>query len=109
MASSLALAQGQSVLYVTDRCVMELRAEGVTVTEIAPGVDLQADVLAKADFELRVAEDLREMEARLFRAEPLRLALGPVGLDALDYKGWGSTSPGADPVGSTHRKGTADG
>jgi propionate CoA-transferase len=104
-----ALALGQSVLYVTDRCVMELRAEGVTVTEIAPGVDLQADVLAKADFELRVAEDLREMEARLFRAEPLRLALGPVGLDALDYKGWGSTSPGADPVGSTHRKGTADG
>jgi acyl CoA:acetate/3-ketoacid CoA transferase len=70
-----ALAQGQSVRYVTERCVLELRPEGLTVIEIAPGVDLQHHVLDKAAFTLRVADDLREMDARLFRPEPLGLTL----------------------------------
>src|SRR5207248_3538861 len=66
-----ALAQGQRVHYVTERCVLELREEGVTVVEIAPGVDLEQDVLGKAAFKLRVADDLREMDPRLFRPQPL--------------------------------------
>jgi propionate CoA-transferase len=70
-----ALAQGQHVRYVTERCVLELRAEGMTVVEIAPGVDLQRDVLEQAGFTLHVADDLREMDARLFRPEPLGLEL----------------------------------
>jgi propionate CoA-transferase len=78
-----ALAQGQRVLYVTDRCVMELRASGVTVTEIAPGIDLHRDVLARAQFRLQVAEDLREMEARLFHPEPLELAFDALELDQM--------------------------
>ena len=53
-----ALAQGQHVRYVTERCVLELRPEGLTVIEIAPGVDLQRDVLDKAAFKLHVADDL---------------------------------------------------
>jgi acyl CoA:acetate/3-ketoacid CoA transferase len=63
------------VLYVTERCVIALRAEGLTVTEIAPGVDLERDVLAQAGCPLRVASDLRPMDARLFRPEPMRLEL----------------------------------
>jgi propionate CoA-transferase len=70
-----ALAQGQHVRYVTERCVLELRPEGLTVIEIAPGVDLQHDVLDKAGFKLHVADDLREMDARLFRPDPLGLTL----------------------------------
>jgi propionate CoA-transferase len=73
-----ALAQGQRVLYVTDRCVMELRPDGVTVTEIAPGVDLRRDVLDRAAFELKVADELREMDAQLFRPEPFGLDLSAV-------------------------------
>ena len=46
--------QGQQVRYVTERCVLELRPEGLTVIEIAPGVDLQRDVLDKAAFKLHV-------------------------------------------------------
>ncbi len=61
-----ALALGQRVLYVTERCVMELRPAGVTVTELAPGVDLQRDVLDVAKFDLQVANDLRVMDPRLF-------------------------------------------
>jgi acyl CoA:acetate/3-ketoacid CoA transferase len=73
-----AVAQGQSVRYVTERCVVELRPEGLTVVEIAPGVDLQRDVLDRAGFELRVADDLTTMDAHLFDPEPMGLALGRV-------------------------------
>ena len=70
-----ALEQGQEVRYITERCVLDLREQGMTVIEIAPGVDLQHDVLDKAAFKLHVADDLREMDARLFRPEPLGLEL----------------------------------
>jgi acyl CoA:acetate/3-ketoacid CoA transferase len=74
-----ALAQGQQVRYVTERCVLELRPEGLTVVEIAPGIDLDRDVLDKAAFKLRVADDLREMDPQLFRPEPLALRLAANG------------------------------
>ena len=47
---------------------MRLTPDGVMVTELAPGVDLERDVLAQADFPLRVAADLKPMDAALFRA-----------------------------------------
>ena len=70
-----ALAQGQQVIYVTERCVIELREQGLTVVEIAPGVDLQSDVLDQAAFPLLVADDLREMDARIFLPRPMGLDL----------------------------------
>ncbi|WP_308916596.1 acyl CoA:acetate/3-ketoacid CoA transferase [Jannaschia sp. LMIT008] len=69
-----AVAQGQRVTYVTERCVMELRPDGLTVVEVAPGIDLQGDVLDQAATPLHVAHDLREMDAALFRPEPIGLA-----------------------------------
>jgi propionate CoA-transferase len=71
-----ALAQGQDVTYVTERCVLRLLPDGVTVTEIAPGVDLERHVLAESGFPLRIAPDLKPMDARLFRPEPMGLDLG---------------------------------
>jgi propionate CoA-transferase len=68
-----AVAQGQEILYVTERCVMRLEREGVTVVELAPCVDLQRDVLDQAGFPLRVAESLATMDARLFHPEPFGL------------------------------------
>jgi propionate CoA-transferase len=67
--------QRQHVTYVTERCVIELRDDGLTVIEIAPGVDLQRDVLDGAAFPLAVAADLRVMDARLFTDAPMGLAL----------------------------------
>src|SRR5271163_3050231 len=72
-----AVAQGQEILYVTERCVMRLEREGVTVVEIAPGLDLKRDVLAQAAFPLRVAENVKTMDGALFRPEPIGLALRP--------------------------------
>ncbi|MGQ0564384.1 MAG: acyl CoA:acetate/3-ketoacid CoA transferase [Gemmobacter sp.] len=70
-----AVAQGQDVTYVTERCVLRLTAGGLVVTEIAPGLDLQRDVLAQAATPLAVAADLKVMDARLFDPAPMGLAL----------------------------------
>ncbi len=60
---------GQEVIYVTERCVIKLEADGLCVHEIAPGVDLQTDVLDKVDFTLNVSPDLKLMDARLFEED----------------------------------------
>ena len=70
--------RGQPVRYITERAVFELRpdAQGLqrlTLVEIAPGIDLQRDVLDQCATAMAVAEDLRLMDARLFSAEALRL------------------------------------
>ena len=74
-SGSRARAQGQHITYVTERCVMELRSDGVTVTELAPGVDLERDVLSRAGFKLAVASDLRVMDRALFEPKPFGLKL----------------------------------
>ena len=47
--------------------MLRLLPAGLTVTEVAPGVDLQREVLDRAEFSLRVSESLAEMEGALFR------------------------------------------
>lgn len=71
----MARRRGQHVLYVTERCVMQLTADGIEVIEIAPGVDLQRDVLALADFPLRAAANLKLMDAALFTDAKMGLRL----------------------------------
>jgi len=72
-----AIAQNQEILYITERCVLRLEPEGVTVVELAPGVDLKRDVLAEAEFPLRVAPELRKMDSALFHRAPINLKLRP--------------------------------
>lgn len=68
-----AIRQGQEATYVTERCVMRLTEHGLEVTEIAPGIDLERDVLAQAATPLRVSPNLREMDTALLSPEPFGL------------------------------------
>ncbi|ETA81800.1 acyl CoA:acetate/3-ketoacid CoA transferase [Youngiibacter fragilis] len=65
----------QEVLYVTERAVFELTQEGLVLTEIAPGVELQKDILDQMEFEPGISPDLKIMDERIFRPEPMNLVL----------------------------------
>ena len=58
----------QPVLYVTERAVFELRDGKVVLTEIAPGIDLDKDILAHMDFEPEISENLSVMDENIFNA-----------------------------------------
>ena len=66
--------RGQEVLYVTERAVFRRMASGLELIEIAPGIDVQRDIYAHMAFKPTIADNCREMDARLFRAEPMNLA-----------------------------------
>lgn len=72
-SGKVAVANRKSVKYVTERAVFELQPEGLTLTEIAPGVDLKKDILDQMDFTPRIAPELKTMDERIFRDEPMGL------------------------------------
>ena len=63
---------GQPVLYVTERAVFTLTPEGMELIEIAPGIDLEKDVLAHMEFK-PVMKDVKLMDSRIFEAKPMGL------------------------------------
>jgi propionate CoA-transferase len=79
----VAARSGRPILYVTERCVFALRPEGLELTEVAPGVDIERDILARMAFKPLIPRDPALMDARIFRPEPmdLRAALLAIPLD----------------------------
>ncbi len=73
-----ALADGREVRYVTERAVFKLVPGGLELTEIAPGVDVERDILAQMDFEPLMAADAD----RLVHMDPRIFADGVMGLRA---------------------------
>ncbi|MGI4802528.1 MAG: acyl CoA:acetate/3-ketoacid CoA transferase [Janthinobacterium lividum] len=65
-------ATGQDVLYVTERCVFRRTAAGVELTEVAPGIDIERDILAHMQFR-PIVNAPKLMDERLFRPEPVGL------------------------------------
>ena len=68
-SGSQACVQGQHVVYVTERAVFELREDGVHLVEIAPGIELQGDVLDRMGFTPRMDTPPAVMSAGLFRED----------------------------------------
>jgi propionate CoA-transferase len=62
-----AAQRGQVALYVTERCVFQLTADGLEVIEIAPGIDLERDVIGQMRFRPQVSPQLKLMDERIFR------------------------------------------
>lgn len=60
---------GQPVMYITERAVFELRKDGIYLIEIAPGIDLQKDVLDQMDFVPKMDGEPALMDWRIFRDE----------------------------------------
>jgi len=72
-SGSYAAKRGQPVLYVTERCVFELTGEGLELVEIAPGIDVERDILAKMEFRPIIRRDPAIMDKRIFLPEPMGL------------------------------------
>lgn len=68
-----AVKKGQPALYITERCVFKLTEQGMMLTEVAPGIDVQKDILDQMGFTPLVADDLRIMDERIFEDEPMGL------------------------------------
>lgn len=63
----------QPVLYVTERCVFSLGPDGMRLLEIAPGIDIDKDILPYLEFEPIIKEKPLIMDERIFRPEPMGL------------------------------------
>jgi propionate CoA-transferase len=74
-----AAENGQPVLYVTERCVFRRTPEGMELIEVAPGIDIERDILAQMDFRPIVREP-RPMDPRIFRTQPMQLEETLLGL-----------------------------
>lgn len=62
---------GKTVYYISERAVFKMEPEGMTLIEIAPGVDLEKDILAYMEFTPIISKDLKEMDSKMFTAGPM--------------------------------------
>jgi propionate CoA-transferase len=65
---------GKDILYVTERAVFRLTPDGVELIEIAPGVDLEKDVLSRMAFQPLISKQLKKMDSRIFTDAPMKLS-----------------------------------
>jgi len=72
--AGLARQRGQVALFVTERAVFRVAAQGLELIEIAPGLDVERDVIAKMGFRPAVAHVLKTMDARIFRPQLMGIA-----------------------------------
>ncbi len=68
-----AAMKNQSVLYITERCVFSLTEKGMELIEIAPGIDIEKDILRWMDFRPTIRQPIHLMDERIFKNEPMGL------------------------------------
>lgn len=67
-----AIKTNQPVMFITERAVFELKADGIHLTEAAPGIDVQTQILNLMDFE-PIVDDIKQMDIRIFSQELMGL------------------------------------
>jgi propionate CoA-transferase len=72
-SGSYAAKRGQPVLYVTERCVFELTKQGLELIEVAPGIDVGREILARMEFKPVIRREPAIMDQRIFLPEPMGL------------------------------------
>jgi propionate CoA-transferase len=78
----LAAERGQPVYYVTERCVLRLAESGLELVEVAPGIDVERDVLAHMEFRPAISDDVPTMPPAVFCDAPMGLHLRtPLSMD----------------------------
>ena len=63
----------QPVMYITERAVFELRKDGVYLTEVAPGIDIQTQIIDLMGFVPKIDGQVKQMDERIFKDEPMGL------------------------------------
>lgn len=74
-SSVYATEAGQEVLYITERCVFRLIDGKLVLTEYAPGIDIEKDILGQMDFKPEIDPHIRPMDIRIFLDEKMGLSL----------------------------------
>ena len=72
-SGKVARAERREVLYVTERCVFRLVPEGLLLEEVAPGIDVERDLLDRMDFRPIVPGDVKIMNSAIFCDQPIGL------------------------------------
>ncbi len=69
-----AIKTNQPVLYITERAVFRLTPNGIMLCEIAPGVEMEKEILAHMPIQPLISPDLKQMDPRIFKAEKMGLS-----------------------------------
>ncbi|MGC8846117.1 MAG: acyl CoA:acetate/3-ketoacid CoA transferase, partial [Candidatus Hydrogenedens sp.] len=72
-SGKFAIENHRDVTYVTERCVFKLIPEGLMLTEIAPGVDLEKNILSQMEFKPIIPNEIKTMDTKLFLPEPMKI------------------------------------
>ncbi len=72
-SGKFAIDNHRDVTYVTERCVFKLVPEGLLLTEIAPGIDLEKHILNQMEFKPIIPDEIKTMDEKLFLEGPMNI------------------------------------
>ncbi|MEL7650214.1 MAG: malonate decarboxylase subunit alpha [Sedimentibacter sp.] len=74
-SGDVAVKNNKSVQFVTERAVFRLTKDGLLLTEIAPGIDIEKDILGQMEFRPIISENLKYMDEKIFIDEPMNFTI----------------------------------
>lgn len=74
-SGNIAKENGKKVIYVTERAVFELGKDGIILVEIAPGIDVEKDIVNQMEFKPLISKNLKIMDLKIFKDQKMGLML----------------------------------